>query len=277
MTILTNGPGPEPEDPHELLAAWALDAVDDRERALVERAIETDPELAAEARGLLETTALLAGSVAAAPPPALRGDVLALIASEAEASEPPLASPTETRATARHAAATTAASTEPVIFPVTAAAPTPRRYGAARWQRFALAAVVAGAIAVPSTLAVQNDQRASQAEQQVSALETALREPGATLVQGEVAGGGRAAAVLTGGEAVFTASDLPDPGDDRDYQLWRADGDVMVSAGVLTVHDGRVTTTVSADIPVEVLAVSIEPDGGSTAPTTDPVLVLAAS
>lgn len=254
----------EPVDARDLLAAWALDAVDDHERSVVERAIAADPELALEARGLLETTALLAGSVAAAPPPALRADVLAIIAREAARSDEP------------HAGTPVAAHEVPSSdTPHALIAPKPRRHGVARWQSFALAAVVAGALAVPTTLAIQNDQRASQVEQQMSALESAMRQPGAQLVQGEVDGGGAAAAVLTDGEAVFTASDLPDPGAGRTYQLWRQDGDHMVSAGVLALHDGRVTTTVSAEVPVDVLAVSIEPEGGSDAPTTDPVLVLA--
>ncbi|TGO05641.1 anti-sigma factor [Serinibacter arcticus] len=249
---------------HDLLAAWALDAVDDHERSVVERAIAADPELALEARGLRETTALLAGSVAAAPPPALRADVLAIIAREAPRSgesHPTAPLPShEVEDTNAHPAFVT---------------PKPRRHGVARWQSFALAAVVAGALAVPTTLAIQNDQRATQVEQQMSALESAMRQPGAQLVQGDVAGGGIAAAVLTDGEAVFTASDLPDPGDGLTYQLWRQDGDHMVSAGTLALNDGRVSATVSAEVPVDVLAVSIEPEGGSDAPTTDPVIVLA--
>lgn len=274
----TEGTGLTPEELRDLLAAWALDAVDDRERAVVERAIAADPELALEARGLLETTALLAGSVAAAPPPALRADVLAAIARE------PQQTPSDDDAAA-HPGAAAPSTPAPVATPAPTAAPhetpapspQPRRHGPGRWQRFALAAVVAGALAVPATVAYQTSQRAEQAEQQVAALEQAMREPGATLVQGDVAGGGRAAAVLTDGTAVFTASDLPDPGEGLAYQLWRADGETMVSAGVLSTHDGRVTTTVSADIPVDVLAVSIEPAGGSTAPTTDPIVVLAST
>lgn len=289
----TEGTGLTPEELRDLLAAWALDAVDDRERAVVERAIAADPELALEARGLLETTALLAGSVAAAPPPALRADVLAAIAREpqqtpsdddaaahpgaaAPSTPAPVATPAPT-APASPAQAPTSPSPTAAPHETPAPSPQPRRHGPGRWQRFALAAVVAGALAVPATVAYQTSQRAEQAEQQVAALEQAMREPGATLVQGDVAGGGRAAAVLTDGTAVFTASDLPDPGEGLAYQLWRADGETMVSAGVLSTHDGRVTTTVSADIPVDVLAVSIEPAGGSTAPTTDPIVILAST
>ncbi|WP_425554611.1 hypothetical protein, partial [Georgenia daeguensis] len=64
----------------ELLGAWALDAVDDVERAAVERAIREDPELAAEAGALRETAARLADAGAVAPPPALREAVLAAAA-----------------------------------------------------------------------------------------------------------------------------------------------------------------------------------------------------
>lgn len=278
MTTDNHGPGHLPDDPRELLAAWALDAVDDRERAIVERAIDADPELAAEASGLLETTAILAGSVAAAPPPTLRDDVLAIIAREAASgSFPAVASttpePTITTTTPEPAPAAGA----PSSTDSSSASPRPRRNGAGAWHKFALAAAIAGALAVPTTLAVQNEQRAEQAEQQMAAIEEAMRYPGARLVQGEVAGGGSAAAVLMDGEAIFTASDLPDPGEGRAYQLWRGDGEEMVSVGVLEANGGRVTTSVEADIPVEVLAVSIEPAGGSTTPTTEPIVVLAAT
>ncbi|MPV38800.1 hypothetical protein GB881_17450, partial [Georgenia subflava] len=63
----------------ELLGAWALDAVDDVERAAVERAIREDPEVAAEARALRETVARIAEADAVAPPPSLRGEVLTTV------------------------------------------------------------------------------------------------------------------------------------------------------------------------------------------------------
>ncbi|GMA30247.1 anti-sigma factor [Litorihabitans aurantiacus] len=255
---MTTHPTPYP-DARDLLAPWALDAVDDHERSVVERAIAADPELALEARGLLETAAVLAGSRAVTPPTHLRDAVLTAIA--AEAAEPSRAASTPTAPDAPRRAERRDAA---------------RRRSTSPWSRFALAAAVAGALAVPTAFAVQNGQRASQAEQQVSALEAAMREPGARLVQADVDGGGRAAAVITDDDAVFTASDLPDLDPDLAYQLWRQDGDHMVSAGVLDPSGGGVTTTVAADVPVQVLAISVEPAGGSDAPTSDPVVVLAA-
>jgi len=69
------------ENRHQLTGAWALDAVDDAERADIEEYLESDPEAAAEARSFTETAAALALSLdPIAPPPGLKDDVLSRIA-----------------------------------------------------------------------------------------------------------------------------------------------------------------------------------------------------
>ncbi|MGO1583241.1 MAG: hypothetical protein ACTHXO_08475, partial [Actinomycetaceae bacterium] len=70
----------EPDEVRDLLPAWALDAVDDVERARVERALREDPELAAEAQALRETAARLAAGSAVPPPARLRSEVLDAVA-----------------------------------------------------------------------------------------------------------------------------------------------------------------------------------------------------
>lgn len=229
-------------DTRELLGAWALDAVDDVERAAVERALREDPQLADEARALTETAAMLAVHGAVAPPATLRAAVLDRIATEPQAG-------------------------------TVAPRRTTTRRGGARWLAVAAAFLVA--TGVPTVIAVQQSQRADQVQQQADAIADVLGRPGAQVVQADVTGGGRAVAVIADGAAVFTADDLPAL-DDRDYQLWVvADGD-PVSAGVLDADGGSATTQVG-DVPEgSALAVTVEPVGGSEQPTTDPVVVLAA-
>ena len=79
MTILPpSGSRRSADDPdvRDLLAAHALDAVDDVERARVERLLRTDPDAAAESVSFAETASRLAVAAAAPPPAALRARVL---------------------------------------------------------------------------------------------------------------------------------------------------------------------------------------------------------
>ena len=86
---------------------------------------------------------------------------------------------------------------------------------------------------MPTALALQQAQRANQAEQQQQALADLLTDPSAVVVHGDVTGGGAATAILTDDRALFSATGLPDPGDDKAYQLWVVDADGATSAGVL--------------------------------------------
>jgi anti-sigma-K factor RskA len=236
----------EQTEVRDLLAAWALDAVDDVDRARVERAIRQDPSLAREARLLVETSARLAESVAAPPPPALRAQVLTAVDSVPQ----------------RPAATYTAAVRPP-------RRPRPR---VATW--IVAAAVATMAVIAPSVLAVQQAGRATRAEQQVALFAEALAEPGARILAAEVVGGGQAVAVVSETGAVFAARGLDDLGSELDYQLWVIDDGTPVSAGVLEVGGGATQLRVDRARPGSTLAMTVEPAGGSRQPTTDPVVYL---
>jgi anti-sigma-K factor RskA len=86
-------------------------------------------------------------------------------------------------------------------------------------------------------------------------------------------GEGRGAVVPADGETLFVATGLAAPPEDQTYQLWLLGRTEPVSAGTFDVEDGRVL--IEIDRPVAGFAgaaVTIEPAGGSAAPTTDPVL-----
>lgn len=236
--------------PRDLLGAWALDAVDDVERRAVERLLHEDPDAAAEARELQDAVARLAGEAAAEPPAHLRGQVLGAI-EDVPQDRAPVQSPRRTGA----------------------GRVTPRRHQLRWW---AAAAAVLAAVAVPTGIALQQDQRADRAEQQVQAITEALAEPEAELVTAPVSGGGHAALVRGDDGALVALRDLPALAE-GDYQLWLLEGDVASSAGILNARDGLATAEV-ADAPADAaLAVTIEPAGGSMQPTTDPVVVLSSS
>ena len=66
-------------DIHALSGAYAMDALDDLERAQFKRHLAQCPECAAEVESLREATAMLAETTAVAPPPELRARLLAEI------------------------------------------------------------------------------------------------------------------------------------------------------------------------------------------------------
>jgi anti-sigma-K factor RskA len=237
----------------DLLPAYALDAVDDLERRLVERLVETD----AQARRALDEyrDVVAAFTVEQAPPARLRDDVLTRIA------QTPQATRTERTATA---------SGDGAARQRTPSAP--RR----RWGLVAVAAAAAVAVAVPTTVAVRATQEQARLQERVDAVSRMMADPSATIVRGEVAGGGEAAVLVAGDDYLFSATGLPDPGEGLDYQLWvvGAGGDVT-PAGVLQAPEGTVEHLVEG-VPGVGVAVTVEPDGGSELPTTDPIVVLGA-
>jgi hypothetical protein len=249
-----------PHDPHDLLAAWAIDAVDPDERAAVERAIAEDPALADEAAGFLATAAVLGAARSVAPPSSLRDRVLAEIDTlgRGPADVVPLAggSPGSRRPSGRTDA---------------------RRPGGRTFRRVRtvlVAAVLAVAIALPSVTAWQQHQRADQAEARADRITALLASPGAELLSGDLTSGGTATAVVTDDAALVSAEGVADPGDGKVYQLWvMRDGVPVPDATTGLTGDGfQIDTT--AYRAGDGLALTVEPAGGSDAPTTDPVVVL---
>ncbi|KQY22201.1 hypothetical protein ASD16_16375 [Cellulomonas sp. Root485] len=265
------------DDVRSLLGAYALDAVDPDERAAVERLIATDPSAAAELAQLTAVAATLGDAVAGEPPAALRTSVLAAITDVPQLG--PLAGPARLRPGAPAGtgplgspAAVDAPDASTAVAPEVTHLAARRRPSRTRWLAVA-AALVVGA-AVPTALAVQQAQRANQAEQQQQALADLLTDPSAVVVHGDVTGGGAATAILTDDRALFSATGLPDPGDGKAYQLWVVDADGAASAGVLADDAGTVRQLADDFSTGDALAITIEPAGGSTQPTTTPLVVL---
>ncbi|UTT58733.1 anti-sigma factor [Cellulosimicrobium cellulans] len=238
-------------DVRDLLPAYALDAVDDVERRAVERLLAADPDARRELDEYRDVVAAFA--VESAPPPALRDAVLARVAASA--------------ATGTSAEESAGGG---VVVDLAAA----RRARRRRWTGLAAAVAAVVAVAVPTTVAVRATQEQSRLAAQADAIERMLADPDATILRGDVAGGGQASVLAAGDDMFFRASDLPDAGDDRDYQLWVVEPDgAVVSAGVLDVQDGSTSRLVQGE-PGVGMAVTVEPAGGSEQPTADPVVAL---
>ena len=218
-------------DIHKLTGAYALDAVDDIERATFERHLIECDDCRTEVASLRETTALLAESAALTPPPSLRDSVLSGI-SQVRPLPPVVAAP-------RRAA----------WFPllVAAALVAVLGVGASLWQPWAPA--VDG-----SLTAAEQVLQASDAER----VEVDLGDAGrATVIRSE-----------TVGKAVITTEDMASAPPGKVYALWlqSAEGE-MVPAGLMpdqadqtVVLEGDAASAIGAGI-------TVEPAGGSDEPT----------
>jgi anti-sigma-K factor RskA len=94
------------------------------------------------------------------------------------------------------------------------------------------------------------------------------------LVRLRAAGQGTLAVAYTSGTetALVVGSDLPDPGGQRVMQLWVRSGGSMVPGGTFRPQQGdvlAVTRLPAKDF--DLVAVTIEPTGGSRAPTSKPI------
>ncbi len=73
-------------------------------------------------------------------------------------------------------------------------------------------------------------------------------------------------------QALVVGHDLPTPPNGRVYQLWLLGGDEPVSAGTYLPEGGEILTATSLPTKdFDGVALTIEPSGGSTGPTTDPI------
>ena len=285
---------PDDAATRELLGAWALDALDDAERARVDDLIARDPEAAREARSLRETAAVLGEAVAVAAPDAVRLAVLAevdRVPQTAAGTDPEADGSAPVRAAAdRPAASTTpggAVPTPPDPTPTTPGAPprtgrtggstrpAGRRTARRRWSAAVAALALIAAIAVPSTVAWRQGQRAAEAEARADRITALLAEPGAQVVSAPVTSGGTAVAVVTADAALVTATGVDAPGAGEVYQLWVMRDGSPVPDATTGVTDGTLQIRTDAYRTGDALALTVEPEGGSEQPTSEPVVVLA--
>lgn len=294
MTAPTPRPGerrPDDAATRELLGAWALDALDDAERARVDDLIARDPDAAREARALAETAAVLGDAVAVAAPDAVRLAVLAEVAGTAQDdaaapdAEPvhpdagtPAAAGTPSTAPAPATPATPGApprASRPAGSPGGSSRPAGRRAARRRWSTVVAALAVLAAVAVPSTVAWRQAERAAQAEARADRITALLAEPGAQVVSAPVTSGGTAVAVVTADAALVTASGVDAPGAGEVYQLWVMRDGSPVPDATTGVTDGTLQIRTDAYRTGDALALTVEPEGGSEQPTSEPVVVLA--
>ncbi|GFH37469.1 anti-sigma factor [Streptomyces pacificus] len=239
---------------HSLTGAYALDALPPDEHGAVDAHLARCAPCRDEVAGFSATADRLAAAVRTPAPRGMRESVLHGIDSVRQI-------PPHVPATAR---------------PVTSIFSRIRRSGSLLVAASLVAgAALAGVAAWQYRQSTESQRQARQAARQLEDLTSVMSAPDARTVRGRTTNGASTAVVASRqlGRAVFVGTGLPRPAPGRTYQLWYDDQGTMHPAGLLE-HDGAVA--IEGDIGnATALGLTVEPDGGSSRPTTTPLMLLA--
>lgn len=217
---------------HALSGAYAVDALDEHERAQFERHLAECADCRAEVDSLRGAAASLADATAVTPPPQLRADVLS------------------------------------AITKVRPLPPLPRQHAeSGRGRRFRGLLVAAAAVAVVGTGVVVN-----QSSDDLTPVDRVIAASDADQASVKINGGEATVYRSESlGKAALVTEDLPGVPDGKVYELWlQIDGE-MVPAGLLDAS-GDLQFLLAGDASDATAAgITVEPDGGSKQPTTAPI------
>ena len=228
---------------HELIAAYVLDALDDADRARAKKVLATSEEAREELRSLTEVAATMAtATVGQAPRPELRDRILA-----AARAEPQNVVSLDERRRSR-------------LTPV-------------------LGAVAAIAACAALALGIWGASVSSERDEARSALareRTAARVLAHPATESSLTGASGRLAVGADGDAVLVVSNVPQVPAGKTYQVWVIDGGNPVSGGLFSPTGGTVAIPVDGRVrDGSVVAVTVEDDGGASAPTGKPIIASA--
>ncbi|GIG53308.1 anti-sigma factor [Demequina activiva] len=268
---------------HSLVPAYAVDALEPDERAMVERHLRECTDCREDLAAFRAATAALADAEAAAPPLSLRSRVMAEVARTSQltpdAAEAPSTDPIRVAATfdspggAGHEEGSSAAAAAHARDDDLAGRRD--RRGVRRWMPAlagAAATVAVAAVGLGMAGAFSADDAATEValEKDVMMVTSA---PDATSMDVDLGNGHLVksdrmdAFVLMG-----AAAPMPDKG--TEYQLWliMEDGSKVAGPTFMPEDDGEYMTVMHGDMDgVVAVAVTCEPPGGSDEPTTEAV------
>ena len=234
-------------DIHHLAAAYALDALDQRERMAFEAHYPSCEVCHADVLDFRSTLAQLADAAPVAPPASVKQGVMAEIAQTRQLS--------------------------PVV-PAAVADLAERRRRRQRSLSVALAAAAAVVVFAAGAVVTNNPSTPAYA----SALAEVLASDDSRVAElgGEAAGTVRVAWTEAGARAVLLGDGLPAAPDGQAYELWLIGPEGPVPMRVLdAATDGRIRATLdNVEGSPAAWGVTLEPSAGSPAPTGD-ILYLA--
>lgn len=241
-------------DVHSLTGAYAVDALDPEERRAFEAHLADCESCREEVAGFHETTAMLGSAVAEPPPARLRDSVLAEVARTRQ--EAPAA--------------------EPVVRPGTVSNE-PRRHRSLM-DRLLLPVAAAMAVALVAMAFVVGDLNRRLDERTATvAVADVVAAADLQTWETEVPGGGTARVLYSAsrGEGWFVADGMAPAEPGKAYELWTIDDTGPSPAGLFDAREGRVLHSFTGEMDeVTAMAVTVEPESGSPAPTSDPLVVL---
>jgi anti-sigma-K factor RskA len=229
-------------DLHSLMAPYALDALDADERSRFEAHLDQCVDCQVEIAGFMATAVRLGDAVNHTPPPSLRTNLLAEIATTPQ--QHPIVTSLAERRTLRR------------VLP----------------RLVVAAAFVIGSVGVGGY--VVEHQNVQEAQRHSADVQRVLASPDATTVEKTFDGGGNVRMVTSASadSAVIFANKLPDPGADKVYQVWMIGHDGPASQGWFKSSDEMIMKGVS---DADRVAVTVEPAGGSKQPTSAPIATIA--
>ncbi|MBH0082694.1 anti-sigma factor domain-containing protein [Salinibacterium sp. SWN167] len=283
--------------------AYALNALSPEEREAFEKHLASSSETRTETTELSDTAVALGLAVdPVTPPPALKTNLMAMIAQtpqlpreadtavvadEASDSEDAASAPLS-NVTPLAASVSLAADGSAEQSSTSAAAPaTPAQTKAqARWftrpatalaaVAAAVALVVAGGV-VADSIGRSSIEQSSFASQQADKLAAINAASDSQRLVSTVAGGATATFVWSGelAASAVIVDGLEALPADQVYELWYIDDSGARPAGLMdAAEDGPTWRVLDGDMGAgDVVGVTIEPKGGSDAPTTDPIVV----
>jgi len=221
---------------HTMVGAYALDAIDHREQVAFEAHLSSCPSCSDELIGFRATVERLGGATATTPPPQLRDAVLQIVAH----------TPQERRVIAMHRSE--------------------------RWRQRMPLLVAAASVLIAAgvgALYIGELNRSSQEDDVIAAADASTsveRLDSGTQV--------KVIASESMDSAVVVMNRVPALEANTNYQMWAIGPEGAKSLGVMTADDIAEPTTrlVKGIDGVQSVALTVEPEGGSTQPTTKPLV-----
>jgi anti-sigma-K factor RskA len=236
---------------HDLADAYALDALNASDRERFERHLLTCSACADEVRQYTEVATAMAMAVAAEPPPGLRDRVLA--------------------------ATTVTRQLPPLVAEPRRRVPLPRSSWVPRLATGMAAVGVAAAVTL-AVVQVSTQDRLNTAQAENQQIAAVLVAPDAQITSATASVGGTATVVLSFSERkmVFASSGLPALPSSEVYELWLISPVAARSAGLLSeASNGKTSPVLASGLQTDdKVGVTVEPAGGTSSPTTTPILAM---
>lgn len=229
-----------------MTGAYAVDALDDIERAAFERHLLECADCRAEVASLREAAGLLAETTTTEPPADLRDRVLAGIS--------------------------TVRPLPPQMSPDVSIPPAARR--TRRTPRLLVAAAAAVVLVGAGAVVWQQPWEDSTSQQQPPSARSVLDAPDARSTSLDFPNGATATVTHSDslGMAVIVTKKMPAPPTGKVYQLWLDQpGRGMVSAGVMPIRADQTVLLTGDAATAAGAGITVEPEGGSTEPTSKPI------